>query len=250
MNNLDQQRPTHHLVVGRNRLGRDFFISDIHGHKPKFERALARVGFNLEAGDRLFCVGDLVDRGSDNLQILGKQLHWPGFYSIKGNHELMLLDQFDQQPLNYGIYSYGGMRNTHTLNGGRWFEKCRQPTRERVVQQISQLPLTLEVDTAYGRIGLVHAEVPLGQTDWSAFLHQLGRDGKLVEQAVWGRDVLYAHQAHKPIAAVTGIDAIIHGHTLVCKPVAVANRLYIDTGLETGDLSILSAQAVFQLIHA
>jgi serine/threonine protein phosphatase 1 len=237
-------------VIEKNTQGRDFFISDLHGHKPKFERALARVGFDLEAGDRLFCVGDLVDRGNDNLQILGKQLHWPGFYSIKGNHELMLLDQFYQQPLNYGIYSYGGMRNTHTLNGGRWFEKCRQSTRERVVQQISALPLTLEVNTAYGRIGLVHAEVPLGESDWSTFITKLSTDGKLVDQAVWGRDVLYAHQAGRKIEAVVGIDAVIHGHTLVSQPVAVANRLYIDTGLETGEVTILSAEQVFERIQA
>ena len=45
-----------------NDLGRDFIIGDLHGHWSVLERLLEEVSFD-KAKDRLFSVGDLVDRG-------------------------------------------------------------------------------------------------------------------------------------------------------------------------------------------
>ena len=109
----------------------------------------------------MFCVGDLVDRGNDNLQILGKQWHWPAFYSIVGNHELLLLDNFFNQAWSPGIFTFGYGHDAHARNGGKWFAKCRRTTRERVAQQLKALPWTMEVQTEWGTVGMVHAEVPI-----------------------------------------------------------------------------------------
>lgn len=247
-----------HQIIEQNLRGRDFFISDIHGHKRKFERALARVDFSAQNGDRLFCVGDLIDRGEDNLQILGKQQHWDYFYSIIGNHELMLMEQFNAQPLNYDIYSYGTTTNTHAMNGGKWFSKLKQSTRERVYQQIKALPVTMEVQTEFGRIGLVHAEVPLVYQAWSSFVEAVQSDPQVFDEAVWGREVIKtawefdkARQAYPAdlTAPIQGVDVVLHGHTLVKKTKVIGNRLYIDTGLETGEHTILSAEEVFMQVR-
>lgn len=48
-----------------NQSGRDFAVGDIHGCFSKLEAALRRVGFIPEK-DRLFSVGDLVDRGPES----------------------------------------------------------------------------------------------------------------------------------------------------------------------------------------
>lgn len=42
--------------------GRDFVVGDVHGEFPTLESLLAQVGFAPER-DRLFALGDLVDRG-------------------------------------------------------------------------------------------------------------------------------------------------------------------------------------------
>lgn len=245
-----------HLVIEQNTHGRDFFISDIHGQKAKFERALAKVEFSPEQGDRLFCVGDLIDRGTNNLQILGNQKHWDHFYSIIGNHELMLMDEFEERPLNqsFGMYGSGQPSTTHSMNGGKWFAKLRQSTRERVYQQIKNLPITIEVKTAWGTIGLVHAEVPLGHTSWQSFVEAVQTSTRVYEQALWGREIIRIAHEYDARAldypgtitqTIDGVDVVVHGHTLIKSPKRIGNRLYIDTGLETGELTILSAEAIF-----
>ena len=50
----------------RNLRGFDYVASDVHGCFSSLKFALQRVGFS-PARDRLFCVGDLVDRGPSPL---------------------------------------------------------------------------------------------------------------------------------------------------------------------------------------
>jgi serine/threonine protein phosphatase 1 len=50
---------------GRNTAGRDLIVGDIHGCFARLQVALDELGFDPER-DRLFSVGDLVDRGPDS----------------------------------------------------------------------------------------------------------------------------------------------------------------------------------------
>lgn len=56
-----------HFTV--NTAGRDFAVGDIHGHFTRLQVALDAVSFD-PAVDRLFSVGDLVDRGPESEQVL------------------------------------------------------------------------------------------------------------------------------------------------------------------------------------
>jgi serine/threonine protein phosphatase 1 len=53
----------------RNTQGRDFAVGDIHGCFSKLDAALCQVRFS-PVHDRLFAVGDLVDRGPESAQVL------------------------------------------------------------------------------------------------------------------------------------------------------------------------------------
>jgi len=67
-------------LVGANVQGRDLAVGDIHGHFDRLQQSLDAVGFNKEK-DRLFSVGDLVDRGPFSRAAL----HWleqPWFYAV------------------------------------------------------------------------------------------------------------------------------------------------------------------------
>lgn len=90
-------RETHHLArkgpvihkLAGNTKGRDFIIGDIHGHRQTLEQLLSTSKFDY-AKDRLFSVGDLVDRGPDSLgclELIGES--W--FYPVLGNHDLNCL---------------------------------------------------------------------------------------------------------------------------------------------------------------
>ena len=91
----------------RNRRGRDFAVGDIHGCFTALEAALDSIGFSA-AVDRLFCAGDLVDRGPESDQVL-RWLDKPWFFSTMGNHDLMAyryaLD--DPQALS-SVVNHGG----------------------------------------------------------------------------------------------------------------------------------------------
>ena len=53
---------------GRNTLGRDFAVGDIHGCYSRLQAALETVGF-CRKSDRLFSIGDLVDRGAESERV-------------------------------------------------------------------------------------------------------------------------------------------------------------------------------------
>lgn len=48
-----------------NKVGRDFVVGDIHGCFGKLTDNLKQLNFNFDI-DRLFCTGDLVDRGPES----------------------------------------------------------------------------------------------------------------------------------------------------------------------------------------
>jgi serine/threonine protein phosphatase 1 len=74
--------------VSANSQGRDFVIGDLHGCLDQLQDKLNSASFEPERGDRLFAVGDLVDRGPDSLGCL-KLLQEPWFFSVLGNHDQM-----------------------------------------------------------------------------------------------------------------------------------------------------------------
>ena len=75
-----------------NTRGTDYVIGDLHGCFSLLERLLGEVHFD-KSRDRLFSVGDLIDRGPESLRCL-QLLAEPWFYAVQGNHENMMLNFF------------------------------------------------------------------------------------------------------------------------------------------------------------
>lgn len=74
---------------------RVFAIGDIHGCSKTFKRLLLEK-IQIRKSDKIYCIGDYVDRGKDskgvidfiiNLRKQGYQIH-----TLRGNHEQMMLD--------------------------------------------------------------------------------------------------------------------------------------------------------------
>jgi hypothetical protein len=68
-----------------NTEGRDFVIGDLHGQYALISHFRERTSFDPQK-DRLFSVGDLIDRGPDSLKCLSL-LNEDWFYCVCGNHE-------------------------------------------------------------------------------------------------------------------------------------------------------------------
>lgn len=63
----------------------DYCISDIHGQYDLFCRLMDRIDFG--SGDRLFVMGDMIDKGPDSVRLVKLVFSMPDVYPIAGNHE-------------------------------------------------------------------------------------------------------------------------------------------------------------------
>lgn len=67
-----------------------FAVGDLHGHLEPLQRLLAEVGFQ-RGRDELWLVGDLVNRGPDDLAVAHFVRELPLAQAVLGNHELHML---------------------------------------------------------------------------------------------------------------------------------------------------------------
>ena len=94
------------LFLGSNQ--RLFFCGDLHGSIDLLEKALKELGF-IPGQDVLICVGDLCDRGPKSEETLIKFLFdkTGSFYSVRGNHDQMMVDNdWDLQLYNGGKWIF------------------------------------------------------------------------------------------------------------------------------------------------
>jgi serine/threonine protein phosphatase 1 len=128
------------LRLPHNQRGRDFVVGDLHGHRALLERELERIGFDT-GRDRLFSVGDLIDRGPDSLATLAL-LEEPWFHAVLGNHEMMLLHYLGY----YGSRLHS--RKAFVAGSGRWIVDAMSRHRKelrRLAEAVAGLPLAIHV---------------------------------------------------------------------------------------------------------
>ncbi|MFV8781505.1 metallophosphoesterase [Microbulbifer sp. SA54] len=147
--------------IGQNLSGRDFVVGDVHGHWQQLQNQLAELAFN-PACDRLFCLGDIVDRGPDSAAMV-EMIDQKVYFSILGNHEAMMIAGFED-PEAVAM---------HAANGGEWFYRLSPAEQQTLVDKVRQWPWAAEIQAPRGTAGLVHADVP--DSDWNT-VKQLLRD--------------------------------------------------------------------------
>lgn len=199
----------------RNDVGQDYVVGDIHGHFSKLQAQLDSLGFD-PAIDRLFSTGDLVDRGPESRQALdwiGK----PWFHAVRGNHEDMAI-RWPDGSVDAAVY---------LANGGAWNIHHPVGTQLEIAQALRALPLAIEVDTAAGPVGIVHAECPY--RDWaelSAAMRARQLTPHARETLMWARTRI----RRADDTPIEGLRALVVGHTTLEHPQVLGNIHYIDTG--------------------
>lgn len=203
--------------IPANPHGRDFAVGDIHGHFSRLQTALAAVGFDT-AVDRLFSVGDLVDRGPQSAQCL-EWLEQPWFFAIQGNHEALAIQHVQGLPMDYRQY---------LASGGSWFLALAPQVQRHFAERFARLPIALEVATAEGPVGLVHANCPL--PGWAllrdTLLGHLPGLERVEEVCQWSRE----RQRTQDTSGIPDLRAMVVGHTHLPSPEVLGNVFHIDTG--------------------
>lgn len=205
------------------------------------ETLLDDVGFNPST-DRVFSVGDLIDRGPQSNRIM-EFLDKPWFHSIMGNHEKMLIEAEHDQNM---------YRSWTTNNGGEWWTSVSDSDQSAIRDRVTELPIAMEIQTSSGKIGVVHADIPTGMT-WDRFVSGLKEDDELCNYVLWSRNRYRHFKITNSTDRVEGVDLVVLGHTPVEHPIHISNICYLDTGAAyktrkgLGKLSVLEIQPKLKL---
>lgn len=209
------------IDIDENTLGCDYVVGDIHGSYTLLMKKLNEVKFNFKT-DRLFSVGDLVNKGNQSVSVLHLlDLSW--FYPVLGNHELMIIENYRHGWYSKHLYKYNGF----------WFLQLNPYAKEIVIDMFESLPVGIELKIGNKKIGIVHAEVP--DNNWITFKDTINspteKAYKSMTEAVWSRNKIdYLDRTE-----VAGIDAVFVGHTILREISRLGNTYYIDTGAFVSD---------------
>ena len=221
-----------HKDIAINHEGQDFFVGDIHGEYDLLLATLAQCQFNFER-DRLFSVGDIIDRGSDSMACL-ELLEMPWFFAVRGNHEEMLFADEGSE-----------LARIHRHAGGEWFYQCSAQEQARARSLVEEYcPIALTIESKFGQIGVCHANAPC---NWSELQHADRDCIALTYDCTWSR-AQYQKVKQGEMFPIKGVKFVIHGHVNCARVTTNLNQLWIDTLMRTRRLTVLSAQQAYMVI--
>ncbi len=133
-------------------MARRIVTGDVHGCYKTLKKLLEdKIGITKE--DKLFFVGDFIDRGPSSREVLDFliDLKWRGFSvnSVRGNHEEMMLKAFHDESYMHAWYNNGAEETLKSFQVPDEilfdYEGIRQ-IPDRYVQFISNMPYYIEED--------------------------------------------------------------------------------------------------------
>ena len=199
------------LRFERNQNGRDFAVGDVHGCFTALQAALDAIGFSPEV-DRLFCAGDLVDRGPES-HLVVSWFDKPWFFSTMGNHDFMAY-----------VFALDGPQaiSNYENVGGGWLLDLPKAEQVYIGERLRRLPLAIEVETSSGPVGIIHADFPT--YDWKHIEAPFSDDDRQI--SLWS--TMRFDRMYK--AEVRNVRALIHGHLNLSTARQISNVYFIDTG--------------------
>lgn len=206
----------------KNKLGTDYVVGDIHGCFDMLWGELEKIGFN-QSIDRLFSVGDLVDRGPDSKEAI-EWLKFPWFHAVRGNHEQMAIDFFR----NTGEFIMD--EDLYRRNGGAWFFNLTHDQKNKFVTAFEAMPFLIEfISTDGSKVGIVHAEC-LNNSWNDTKAEVLGNSYFIGQTVLWERTKIQ----YLDSTVVSDVDVVFVGHTPLQEVNILGNTFYIDTGAVFG----------------
>lgn len=202
---------------------RDIVLGDIHGN---FEVASAALkALNIRRGDRVFTVGDIVNRGSDSLKCFESF----SATSVRGNHEQLILSYWK------GLEKGQGVKEKLLRAGGGWFLKLNKDYQKEVIYRIKNMPTAIQVGEENPYV-IVHACLP---ASWKE-AKKLIPTSPSFRKRIHCEHGFYSTSSEELIKESSkGVRAIFVGHDRVPEIKKHYGKIYqLDTGVyRTGKLS-------------
>lgn len=201
-----------------------YVVGDLHGCYDKLLDKLEEVSFDKE-NDILISVGDLVDRGEQNLECLSLiEEDW--FFAVKGNHEVMMCDTVITKDRNAAV--------DWLYNGGAWYSLLDiddETEVNRLIGITNKLPFVIELSYKGKTYIISHAQWLSGEYNFNV---EIGCSERF--DLTWSRDSICKVLDGDELLHIKGADLFIHGHTPLedNTPIKSGNSLWIDTGAVSG----------------
>lgn len=165
-------------------------MSDIHGCYEEFMRMLDLIEFSKS--DELYILGDIFDRGLEPLKVLDYIVGHKNIILIKGNHEKMFEEAFEDG--DYSLWYQNGGQITHEK-----LMKAGQDKEQQIYNYIKRLPLFKIIDNYI----LVHAgfHFPYG-CEYLSLEQFIFHQNE--ETCLWTRENIDDEQSYKDYTVVCG----------------------------------------------
>lgn len=206
-----------------NLRGRDFVVGDLHGCMDALRHLLRSIAFDPTC-DRLFSVGDLVDRGEHSEAALAL-LDKPWFYPVLGNHEDSLCAVVDGRLARHRWYGIGG----------GWSQALPERSLAAHAKRLRELPLVRTVGEGAARFNVLHAEFFGDDVELDAGQF----DTTVRERMLWGRELAL----NAGVPPHRALSLTYCGHTPVRELRQIGSQMFIDTGafIPEGRLTLVEA---------
>ena len=270
------------IAHGPNPAGaRDLVVGDLHGHFDTLEHALEQLAFD-ESTDRLFSVGDLIDRGPRSEAAL-EWLDQDRIAPVRGNHEQMMITTLT---LDRGDLRKSGPSARWMDNGGGWWwgfkidesgsgvwrDTDNHANRKRWLDAMRKVPYLRTMKCGDALIAIAHTIADYA-SDWADECESVRAGAEYARRGyessgcfgttqtpthlLWSRPKVEREDRCAPDlpAPIEGITCVITGHTPDMHPRWTRrNVLCIDTGVHVdadgyGHLTIAEVQTGEPRLH-
>lgn len=198
----------------KNNEGKDYIVGDVHGEFKELELSLKKIKFNPKV-DRLFSVGDLVNRGKNSEKIF-EWMHYDWFFPISGNHEKMVLDIL-RNPNSIFAHKF-------TTQLGKWLLNLNNKEKNILSRYFESLPVLQSVVLNNGKLaGIVHAHIPF--ESWKDTVDNIN-DAQVQNYCLSTTDSIHLDENEN----IIDLEILFVGHMAQKKIIHTANTMIIDTG--------------------
>lgn len=224
-------------------MSRRLIIGDIHGEYDRLEEVLKKADFN-RFKDTLYSVGDLCDRGEQNVKVLSYLMSLKDFKMVRGNHDIWLYNYlYTGTPNRIWVEYNGGYTTMNEI------QSLGESERKNILDFLSKSRRAIYEDTFMVSHGGIYSEENLmaearselegrdpngdyeGNITWdrsyltSAFISQKMEEGKLNDEQIH----FYKDKLIPPIETDKWVFI---GHTAMSGP--FINEKYHLINMDTG----------------
>lgn len=206
---------------------RIYAIGDIHGRVDLLSKMIELIVKDLSHAPVLrpmsIFLGDYIDRGPDSYGVL--ELMTAGvlpteIVTLRGNHELMLLDFLSDPARGSSWGANGGLETLHSygvdvsaLRTGKSLESLAEIFQGKLPPAHLSFVERTELSCSVGDYFFCHAGIRPG----------VALEAQHENDLLWIRDDFLRSRANHG-------KVVVHGHTPVMEPESRTNRINIDTG--------------------